>query len=53
VYPAAALPGIAKQHGAFVIEINPEPTPITDIVDVAIHEKSGEILPEILKKMII
>lgn len=26
VYPAAALPGLARSHGSFVVEINPNPT---------------------------
>ncbi len=51
VYPAAALPGMAKQQGAFVIEINLEPTPVSGIADVVIHEKSGVILPMILQKL--
>lgn len=49
VYPAASLPYLAKESGAFVIEINPEPTPITSMVDVFLQGKSGEILPEIVK----
>ena len=51
VYPAAGLPSVAKENGAFVVEINPEPTPLTYIVDVSIQEKSGIALPEILEKM--
>ncbi len=51
VYPAASLPGIAKQNGAFIVEINPEPTPVTDIADVVIYEKSGVALPIIEKKL--
>ncbi|RCK75149.1 MAG: NAD-dependent protein deacetylase of SIR2 family [Ignavibacteriae bacterium] len=49
VYPAASLPYIAKESGAFVIEINPEPTQITSIVDEFLQGKSGEILPELVK----
>ena len=51
VYPAASLPELAKQHGAFVVEINLEPTPITSFADVAIHDKSGVILPQIVKTL--
>lgn len=51
VYPAAALPEMAKRQGSFVVEINPEPTPVSGIADVVIHEKSGVILPMILEKL--
>ena len=51
VYPAAALPGIAKQNSAFVVEINPEPTPVTGFADLFIQKKSGEALPAIVKKL--
>jgi NAD-dependent deacetylase len=29
VYPAAALPGLAAERGVCVVEVNPEPTPLT------------------------
>lgn len=49
VYPAASLPYIAKQNGAFIVEVNPEPTPITEIADEFLCGKSGEVLPKIVK----
>ncbi len=45
VYPAAMLPNEAKRNGAFVVEINLEPTPLSREVDESILGKSGEILP--------
>lgn len=48
VQPAASLAGKAKDNGAFVIEINPDETPITDFVDVSLRGKSGDILPLLL-----
>ena len=43
VYPAAALPMLAKQNGATIIEINPERSDYTaSIVDVFIPLKAGE-----------
>ena len=48
VYPAAGLIPFAKQAGAKVIEINPEPTAATAIVDCALHGPAGEILPKLL-----
>ena len=49
VYPAAGLPGIAKRHGAFTIEINIERTLISSEFDEVLLGKSGEILYEIVK----
>jgi NAD-dependent deacetylase len=45
VYPAANLPLIARQAGAYLVEINPEPTPLSEICDVTIQGLAGEILP--------
>jgi NAD-dependent deacetylase len=45
VYPAAALPQLARAAGAFVIEVNPEPTPLTPLADVALAGKAAELLP--------
>jgi NAD-dependent deacetylase len=36
VTPAAYIPHAAKEVGARLIEINPEPTPLTDHADEAI-----------------
>ena len=43
VQPAAGLARLAKQAGAFVIEINLEATPNSSWVDVSIRGKAGEI----------
>jgi NAD-dependent deacetylase len=45
VYPAAAIPEIARAAGAYVIEVNPEPTPLSAICDEVLTGKAGEILP--------
>ena len=45
VYPAAALPEIAREAGAFVCEVNPERTPLSDLCDEVITGKAGEVLP--------
>ena len=53
VQPAASLPLSAAEAGAKVIEINPDPTPISGSVDFSYRAKSGEFLPvlnEELKK---
>jgi NAD-dependent deacetylase len=49
VQPAASMPVIAKQAGAVVIEINPEPTPLTGAIsDFLIPGGAGEVLNRIL-----
>lgn len=48
VYPAARLPQLAKQSGAYVVEINPNSTQISDKVDESVREKSGLALPKLL-----
>ncbi len=45
VYPAAALPEIAKEAGAYVVEINPEQTPLSHLCDESLNGRAGEILP--------
>lgn len=45
VYPAAALPVIAKRAGAYLVEVNPEETELTPFCDASIHGKAGDILP--------
>jgi NAD-dependent deacetylase len=45
VYPAAALPQLARGSGAFVIEVNPEPTPLTPLAQVSLRGKAAELLP--------
>jgi len=47
VYPAAQLPVIAQRSGAYLVEINLTPTPLTQLADEAFSGKSGEILPMI------
>jgi NAD-dependent deacetylase len=52
VYPAATIPVTAKEHGATVIEINMEPTPMTDQVsDYLICGSAGEIIPAIVEEV--
>jgi NAD-dependent deacetylase len=51
VYPAAMLPMIAKQSGAYVVEINIEGTPNSYLVDETLVGRASEIVP-LLKKII-
>ncbi len=48
VQPAASLPIVARERGAFVIEINPTPTAITPFVDSHLQGQAGILLPKIL-----
>lgn len=38
VEPAASLAGLAKQNGAFLLEINPELTPISQIANLSVRD---------------
>jgi NAD-dependent deacetylase len=54
VYPFANLPRLAKHRGkAIIIEINAEPTPLTQegISNYLIQGKTGEILPKIVEEI--
>jgi NAD-dependent deacetylase len=48
VYPAAGLVPYAKHSGANVIEINPEPTGFSAMVDFSFQSPAGELLPKLL-----
>jgi len=45
VYPAASIPEIARAAGAYVVEVNPEPTPLSNLCHEVLSGKAGEILP--------
>jgi NAD-dependent deacetylase len=51
VYPAADLWRRAKDHGAVVIEINRDPTPLTPLASHSFLGKAGEILPELVDQI--
>ncbi|MFQ5793653.1 MAG: NAD-dependent protein deacylase [Candidatus Bipolaricaulia bacterium] len=51
VEPAASLPRNAKWHGAKLMIINLEPTPLDRVADIVIHEKAGACLTEILSRL--
>jgi len=52
VQPAAMIPGIAKDNGAKIVEINPERTPLTDdISDYLIMGGAGEVMNRIVAAM--
>jgi NAD-dependent deacetylase len=47
VYPAARLPEVAKLSGAFLVEVNPERTQLSDHCDAVLEGRAGEILPQL------
>ncbi|HBG46941.1 MAG TPA: NAD-dependent deacylase [Deltaproteobacteria bacterium] len=48
VQPAASLAARAKGAGAFVAEINPEATPLSDIMDARLPGKAAELMPRLV-----
>lgn len=49
VEPAASLPVMAKQHGAYLVIINRDPTPIDTMADLVFHDEIGEILDSVIQ----
>jgi NAD-dependent deacetylase len=51
VQPAASLPAIAKRHRKPIVEINPEPSALSPLADVAYRAKAADGLPSIVTAM--
>lgn len=51
VQPAASLPVIAKRGGAYLVEVNPEPTPLSEAADLAVRAAAGAAMPELLERI--
>lgn len=49
VYPAAGFASVAKEAGAFVIEINLDPTPHSDLVDLSLRGRAKDVVPDLLQ----
>ena len=49
VYPAAGLPLIARENGAYVAEINPQRSDIASRLSEHVRGKAGEVLPQLLQ----
>jgi NAD-dependent deacetylase len=49
VFPAAELPLYARRSGAFTVEINPEETELSSLMDDVVRGKSAIVLPELLE----
>lgn len=48
VEPAASLPWLALRRRALVIEVNPEPTPLTPQVEFHLAAPAGQVLPALV-----
>jgi NAD-dependent deacetylase len=48
VYPAAAFASVARAAGAFVAELNLDPTPNSSLVNVSLQGRAKEIVPQLL-----
>lgn len=51
VFPAAGLIYRAREAGASVIEFNLEATAASELADVCLHGPSGQLLPEVVRRM--
>lgn len=51
VYPAAELPFTALAAGAMVVEINPQPTPLSPHVSFSLNGSAGVILPRLVEQV--
>ena len=51
VYPAAGLPMLAREWGAYLVEINPEETPLTPYAHESIRAASGSVMPDVVKRV--
>lgn len=52
VQPAASLPFVALEHGALVVEINPEPTPLTPEAHYSVRTTAAVGLPGLVAALL-
>ena len=48
VYPAARIPGVAREAGAKVVQVNPASTDLDQECDWTLHGTAGEVMPQLL-----
>lgn len=51
VYPAAGLPEMALARDTLVVEVNPEPTPLSSSVNLSVRESASTALPRLLQQL--
>ena len=52
VQPAASLPFVAADHGALIVEINPERTALSASADYWLEGTAAEVLPQLAAELI-
>lgn len=50
VYPAAALPEVTLRSGGRIVEVNLEPTPLSNRAHVSIRGRAAEVLPDVVRR---
>lgn len=50
VHPAASLPLATARAGGVIVEVNPDPTPLTAAATVALRGAAGVLVPELLAR---
>lgn len=48
VYPAAGLPELARHNGAYVVEVNPQATPLSPLVQAMLGGSAAKALPALV-----
>jgi NAD-dependent deacetylase len=51
VYPAAALPEIARRNGARLVILNAEETPFDPVADAVVRDQLGTVLPALVARV--
>lgn len=51
VQPAASLPWMASRAGAKVIEVNPQPSEVSQVADILLQGPGGEVLPRLVEEV--
>ena len=52
VYPAAGLPQIARQAGAYTAEVNPDPSDIAPLLHESVRGRAGAVLPDLVDALL-
>ena len=52
VFPAASFPRIVKENGGVLIEVNSNPTPLSETADVVLRGPTGKLLPRLVERLI-
>jgi NAD-dependent deacetylase len=51
VYPAAGLADVAREAGAFTIEVNPSPTGQSESYSASLRGNAGKVLPQLVESL--